>query len=340
MNIRILPLAAILASLCHASPLTAKEPASSPAGESPSTEAAKEKKELPDYIRFADDEKSARLEIAIKTFKMPSGATVDLIGVVHIADASYYADLNKRFDAYDAVLFELVGDPEALTKKPAPEAKKEKKKAGKKGDKEEKGGGGGVRFIQDTAGRMLKLSFQLGQIDYTKPNMVHADATWEEFSAMQKERGESMMTLWMRAMKAQMSGELDDLPVKELDTFGLLRILMSKDSAAEFKIVLAKMFDQAESMTAIMEGDKGSAILSDRNAVVLKKIGEVLGDTTKKRIAVFYGAAHMPGIEELLIKDLKAEPAGEEWLPGWTMPHAAPEKEAPPAEKEPAAEKP
>ena len=35
---------------------------------------------------IAEDEKSARLEIAIKTFTMPSGQKVDLIGVVHIAD--------------------------------------------------------------------------------------------------------------------------------------------------------------------------------------------------------------------------------------------------------------
>ena len=106
---------------------------------------------------------------------------------------------------------------------------------------------------------------------------------------------------------------------------------MSKDSAAEFKKVLAKMFDQAESMTAIMEGPDGSAILTGRNDVVMKKIKEVLADEKKQRIAVFYGAAHMPGIEGLMLKDLKATAAGESWLPGWTMPKD---------EKKPAAEKP
>ena len=38
--------------------------------------------------------------------------------------------------------------------------------------------------------------------------------------------------------------------MRELDTFGLIRILMSRDSAAEFKKALAKTFDQMESMTA------------------------------------------------------------------------------------------
>ena len=37
------------------------------------------------------------LEVAVRTFTLPSGQTVDLIGVVHIADAGYYQELNQRF---------------------------------------------------------------------------------------------------------------------------------------------------------------------------------------------------------------------------------------------------
>jgi len=35
---------------------------------------------------------------------------------------------------------------------------------------------------------------------------------------------------------------------------------------------------------------------------------------------VFYGGAHMPGIETSLVKDMKAKVSGEEWLAAWTMP--------------------
>lgn len=328
MNLRLLPLVAVLAWSFGSTPVPADEKKPAPAAktakaspEKPDAE-AKPKEPLPDYIRFVEDDKSARLEIAVKTFRMPSGATVDLIGVVHIADADYYAELNRRFPSYDAVLFELVGDPKLVTEK-TPAAKKEE---------EGESGGSAIRFIQTSAGRLLKLSFQLGQIDYTLPNMVHADTTGEEFTKMQKERGESMLKLFMRAMKAQMSGELDDVPVHELDTFGLLRILMSRDSAAEFKIVLAKMFDHTESMTAIMEGPDGSAILSGRNEVVMKKIREVLSDKSKRRISVFYGAAHMPGLEKMMLRDLKATPAGEEWLAAWTIPKTKAEPAKPTAE--------
>ena len=95
---------------------------------------------------------------------------------------------------------------------------------------------------------------------------------------------------------------------------------MSRDSAAEFKKALAKMLAQTESLTATMEGENGSAILSGRNEVVGRKIKEVLANKKQRRIAVFYGCAHMPGIETSLVKDMKATAAGEEWLAAWTMP--------------------
>jgi hypothetical protein len=272
--------------------------------------------ELPDYVRFAEDEKSARLEIAIKKFALPSGQQVDLIGVVHIADGSYYQALNERFDAYDSVLFELVGDPKILTGAPPP--------AQQLG---QQSGGGAISMIQQAAGKYLKLTFQLDAIDYTGKNMVHADTTAEEFREMQAQRGETMMTLFSRAMQAQMSGQMNHAAMREFDTFGLIRILTSRDSTAAFKKSLAKMFDQMESIAAVMEGHDGSVVLSGRNDVVMKKVKEVLANRKQRRIAVFYGGAHMPGIEASLTKDLEAKTSGEEWLAAWTMPKTNPAAE-------------
>lgn len=267
--------------------------------------------ELPDYVRYAEDKRSARLEVAVRTFTLPSGQTVDLIAVVHIADATYYQQLNQRFAGYDSVLFELVGDPQALTRS-APGAL-----AGQQT-------GGTVSFIQQSASKHLNLTFQLGAIDYTGSNMVHADASAEEFARMQQERGENVLTMFISAMQAQMGNGANRTAMHELDTFALLRILLSEDSAMEFKKALAKNFDQMESMTAAMEGPKGSAVLSGRNEVVVRKLKEVLAIKKQRRIAVFYGGAHMPGIESSLVKDLKAKSSGEEWLAAWTMPAKKP----------------
>ena len=114
---------------------------------------------------------------------------------------------------------------------------------------------------------------------------------------MQQERGENDAHL-VRARDAGADERRDTPPaMRELDTFALIRILMSPDSAAEFKKALAKTFDQMESMTAAMEGNDGSAILSGRNEMVVKKDQGSAGAKKQRRIAVFYGGAHMPGIE-------------------------------------------
>lgn len=310
---RITPLLPLLLVLTGILPLRSEEAAAEKA-----PDALKE--QLPDYIRFASDEASDRLEVAVKRFRAKDNVQVDLIGVVHIADADYYAELNRRFEDYDAVLFELVGDPKAVTQERVKEQDMKREKSV-------------LSTIQGSAGRFLKLKFQLTEIDYTKPNMVHADTSMEEFQAMQKERGETMIKLFIRALRAQLNGELDAEAeaLQELDTFGLLRVLMSKDSAREFKTLLAKMFDQAESMTAKIEGKEGSAILSGRNEVVAKKLDEVLADGKKRKVAIFYGAAHMPGLERLIMKSQEAKAVEEEWLSAWTMPKPA--KEEKPQEK-------
>lgn len=260
--------------------------------------------ELPDYIRFAEDGRSARLETAIRTFTLPSGQRVDLIGAVHIADDSYYQRLNQRFREYDAVLFELVGDPRGLTQARL------------------QSGGSGISSVQQSVATYLDLTFQLGAIDYSAKNMVHADTSLEEFAQMQKDRGENMLTLFVRAMNAQMGSGASQAAMRELDTFGLIRILMSPDSAAEFKKALAKVFDQTEAMTASMEGKDGSVVLSGRNAVANAKLLEVLANRQQRHVAVFYGGAHMPGMEATLANEMKAKISGEEWLAAWTMPKA------------------
>ena len=267
---------------------------------------------LPDYMRYAEDAHSARLEVAIRSFRLPSGQQVDLIGVVHIADDAYYEKLNQRFDRYDSVLFELVGDPRRLTETPPQTLKQQYDQAYR--------GEFSMSALQIAVGKYLNLSFQLGGIDYTKPNMVHADVSAAQFAQMQQERGETMLTLLLRAMNAQFSGGANMTAIADLNTFELIRILLSPDSATEFKKVLARMFDQSESLTQLMEGDGGSAVLSGRNDVVMAKIEEILAGRRQRRIAVLYGGGHMPGIEASLIDKLNAKVVGEEWLAAWTMP--------------------
>ena len=265
-----------------------------------STAAEKPDKELVDFIRYTEKDQAAMLETAIRSYTNPDGVVVDLVGVVHIADASYYKKLNAQLSGYDAVLYELVGDPEALK---VPQNTKDNP----------------LRGIQKMAGQLLKLSFQLDHIDYSKPNFIHADLSAEQFAELQKEKGESLMSLFSRAMKMQDSGKLG-LDKKDMDLSQIMGALSGEGGADSLKVVMAKVFDKAESMVDSFEGDdekKGTVLLTERNKVVSAKLQESIKDG-KKHLAIFYGAGHLSGLD-VLIRELKFESKSEQWLAAWTM---------------------
>ncbi|HXC59895.1 MAG TPA: hypothetical protein VN645_11300, partial [Steroidobacteraceae bacterium] len=72
MRMRLFPFSAMLVALVFH---TATPAAENPGNVQPP----------PDYMRYAEDTRSARLETAIRSLRLPSGQQVDLIGVVHIA---------------------------------------------------------------------------------------------------------------------------------------------------------------------------------------------------------------------------------------------------------------
>src|SRR4029077_17776435 len=84
--------------------------------------------------------------------------SVDLVAAVHVADAAYYAALTRRFEKYDAVLYELVA-PEG-TQVPLGRGTSNTNPLG---------------AMQNGMKEVLDLDHQLEKIDYTKKNFVHAD---------------------------------------------------------------------------------------------------------------------------------------------------------------------
>jgi len=287
-------------------------------GEVPGIE---KKAQLPDqdatpvsYVRLKEDASSTRMEVNVATFTLPDGRTVDLFGVVHLADAAYYKDVDQRLGTYDAVLFELVGNPEGLQKPDAAPP------AGTPPPRPHP-----LRGIQQGIGNVFHLAFQLEKIDYTRPNFVHADASAEEFSKMQADRGESMMKLLLKSF--QLSNDPAFLQkmggAGEIGMADLVMLFYSQKTMQRIKVIFARLLAESESL---MEGgllEKDNAIIAGRNDVALKKLDEVLADPAKKRVAIFYGAGHMPTMEQVLKDRLKATRTSEVWLPAWTMPPAA-----------------
>jgi hypothetical protein len=66
------------------------------------------------FLRLTKDDAGSplALEAAVVRYEAADseqrGLKVDLISAVHVADRSYYQELNRLFKTYDAVLYELV----------------------------------------------------------------------------------------------------------------------------------------------------------------------------------------------------------------------------------------
>lgn len=266
-------------------------------------EAAAESKFI--RVRRDDSKRPLAMETAVVRY-VPAegdrpGVSVDLIGAVHVGDRAYYDALNKLFESYDVVLYELV----------APEGTRIPKE-GRKG-----GGAHPVGALQDGLGALLELEHQLDRIDYTKKNLVHADMSPEDFAKTMADRGESFMQMFLRLMGQGMAqraagggGTNNDLT--------LLMALFSKDRASKLKLIMAEQFENLEGQLAVLDGPDGSTIITERN----KKAFEVLGkqlEAGKKKIGVFYGAGHLPDMERRLIADFGLQRDSEQWVPAWQL---------------------
>ena len=142
-----------------------------------------------EFARVVHDEngRPLALQVAISRYASTGrepALTVDLVAAVHVGDKGYYAELNQRFQAYDAVLFELI----------APEGSQDRI-----ADSDRKGVVSGAQLLLT---RALGLSFQLDEIDYGRPNFVHADLSPDELSASMQERGESLYVYFWRMFYA------------------------------------------------------------------------------------------------------------------------------------------
>ena len=225
-------------------------------------------------------------------------ATVDLIGAVHVGEPEYYTELNKRFRDYDAVLFELVA-PEGFE---LPKGEKLESKSG-------------VGALQNVLKDVLGLEFQLDRIDYSAKNFIHADMSPEEFSKSMKDRGESFLKMFMRMMGQSMSST--SKKANSGSDIQLMFALIRRDQAT-VKRIFAVQFEDMESTVSAFNGPNGSTIITERNKKALEVLTRELKNG-KKKVAIFYGAGHLPDMEERLLKDFGLKKGEVEWVTAWDL---------------------
>ena len=227
---------------------------------------------------------------------------VDLIAAVHIGDKEYYEELNELFKNYDSVLYELVAEEGTTIDKKAVEAKKKKNV---------------LSGLQSGMGDALDLDFQLEHVDYTAKNFVHADLSPNEFAKRVAERGDLLQMLY-RVLVLGLSKGTEGAD-NEMKTQGrMIGTLFSSNPSLSLKRLFAKeMVGQMDDSMWVIGGD-GSAIITDRNEAALKVLRKQIGKGDKK-IAIFYGGAHLPEFSQSLKKDFRMTPIRTTWVIAWDL---------------------
>ncbi len=227
---------------------------------------------------------------------------VDLVGAVHLGSKAYYDTLDRVFRGYDAVLYELVAPDNARVPKPG------RKPAG------------AIGSAQQGLTKMLGLEFQLEQIDYAARNFVHADLSPQEFDAAMRKRGESWWSMFFKLMREGAARADREAAAKANDVgFGdLFGLLFGQHREVRLRRIMAEQFTDMEVLTAAFGGEKGSSLITDRNAAALDVLRGQLA-RGRKRLAIFYGAAHMDDFDERLRRDFGLEPVETDWLEAWDL---------------------
>ncbi len=274
-------------------PLCAQEPASAVADPA-------HKRDASAFIRVDRDAHKVRLQTGITTY-VKEGVTVDLIGAIHIADAKYYTELNKEFTRYESLLFEMIGGGKLVNDR----ADKADKAADDAHDPM-------VNMLADIYGmlaKFLNLQIQKDGINYQAANFVHADLSLEEFTKLQLEKKESLLGF------ALQNAQNNPQPGARQPNLQKLLTAMLAGNSNGMKLELVDTLGNAGDQVAAMTGQ--SVIIGDRNAKCLKVLSEQV-TAGKRKIGIFYGAAHFPDMEKKMLKNGYRK-TGHRWLTAWDI---------------------
>ena len=289
------------------------------------------------YLRATDDKDGGRiLQVASRTLVSPKedGPRVTLLGVSHLGDSAYYEKIQKRLDAADLVLFEGVGFGDEGSPK-----------------KKEEAESNAVSELQLSLARSMGLVFQMEAIRYDRPHFRNSDISPEalltrlqggplKFPGKGKDDSGGKGDSRGKGGLAEKDGNPGKVEKGNFQSREFMKALSGNSFVFNFLGKALNFFGKDPKFRAMMklaivemlgaiEGDvtrlaKASGpgmekfmrvLLEDRNAIVFRDLRKVLkGKNPPDSIVVFYGAAHMPDLENRLVKKLGFQPDEDEWL--------------------------
>lgn len=229
------------------------------------------------------------------------GPEVELVAAIHIAEAGYYQRLQRHLEQADLVLYEGVMS-RAQARMPA--ADRATAAAARSGP---------VRNpVYQRLAHSLGLTSQEFGIRLAEPRFRRCDMTFEDMAellAAEAARGGEMKQQASKAkvdfqsMRGILSGQgwKTKLMFLALDHSATLR------ADSKLRVTLHNL---NRDKTAQRNPRLTRLIIDDRNRHVMDELAALLAKPHKhRRIALFYGAGHMPGMEKLL-REMGYRPAG------------------------------
>lgn len=257
------------------------------------------------------------LRIAVRDY-LPlngRGPRLRLVGAVHIGSRAYYTDIQAVLDQADWVLFEGVSESPADFKRDPAARKKD--------------------HLYTKIADALGLITQFEGIDYRREHFINADLSPRQMLDLLEadiaKGGETAVAA--KAAKEQFGALTKMMQGGGTGMTGMMVNLMlgvierSPKMRATLLLTLASV--DPESDPGMGMGGKGGArlgklILEDRNQAVIDAIREYIDQLEANRtVAVFYGAAHLRGLEDTLIRRLGYIPAETRWLTAFEVDAAA-----------------
>ncbi len=251
-----------------------------------------------EFVRFTRHERlRASLDTSIRTYRHPeTRCAVTLVSAVHIGDRAYYEALQEVLDAHDLVLFERVGTED--------ESEAERSAAFTQ-----------LALLQIEFSKLLEFDQQMDRIDYARLNLLHADMSLREFTEALDDAGEvTLFDEWALRIVA---------PIARIGV-ALLRGIGEADPhyATRLRWQMAVMLSDLSNVLIQLGIDDldnpDDVILGVRNRHAWEVLEEVLPERYQ-RVAIFYGAAHMPDFQRRLYEaGWRFETAT--WVEAWRIP--------------------
>lgn len=241
------------------------------------------------FCRLVEREDGGQFDVLVATYAK-GDATLALHGSLHFADPEHYAELQRRFHAFDALLYELIADADL---RPYPGMATEDD---------------WFNLLQGGVGRGIGLVSQSDHIDYRMDNFVHADMTHEQWQAALVQAKSSLLG---QLLDNGEPGEPDREAEAKQRRLDLVAAFRGGRGVHELRLMFSRLMAEPDGQRR-----EPNVIIEGRNERCLQVLQEQLA-AGKKKLGIYYGAGHMEHMERRLLRDLGWTRTGEQWLMAW-----------------------